>query len=175
MSILLLICAVSAVISVIIFFQTPTLQKNYQMVTMSSASMEPAIMQGSFVLVDPNVNPADLNANYPDSDIILFHNPDDPSQLIVHRIVAEVEINGATCFYTKADANGVKYPAVPNSSDYDRWGAISPDFVVGKVVVDGASSQMVPLTLSFWALVFISVATGLSSLGLYILTKVRKK
>lgn len=175
MSILLLICVVSAASAAVIFFQTPSIKKNYQMVTMSSASMEPAIMQGSFILVDPNINPADLNASYPNSDIIMFHNPDNPSQLIVHRIVAKVEINGTTCFYTKADANGAKYPAVPNPSDYDRWGAVSPDLIVGKVVTGSASSQMVPLTLSFWALVILSAATGLTSLGLYILMKVRKK
>jgi signal peptidase I len=175
MSILLLICVVCAASAVIIFFQTPSIQKQYQMATMASASMEPAIMQGSFILVDPNINPADLNADYPNSDIIMFHNPDNPDQLIVHRILAMVEVNGTTCFYTKADASGAKYPAVPNASDYDRWGAVSPDLIVGKVVTDSANSQMVPLTLGFWALVFISVATGLSSLGLYILMKVRKK
>jgi signal peptidase I len=174
-TILLLVCAVSAVLAVVIYFQTPSIQKHYQMVTFSSASMEPTIMKGSFVLVDTNVNPADLNANYPDSDIIMFHNPDNPDQLIVHRIVAKVEINATSCFYTKADANGAKYPAVPNSSDYDHWGAVSPELIIGKVVTDDASSQMVPMTLSFWALILLSAATGLSSLGLYVFIKVRKK
>ena len=94
--------------------------------------MEPTIMQGSFILVDPNINPADLNASYPDSDIIMFHNPDNPNQLIVHRIVATVETNGTACFYTKADATGSKYPAVPNPSDYDRWGTVFPDLKSAK-------------------------------------------
>jgi len=132
-------------------------------------------MQGSYVLVDPNINPADLNANYPDSDIIMFHNPDNPNQLIVHRIVAKVEVNGTTCFYTKADADGTKYPAVPNPSEYDRWEAVSSDLIVGKVVTDNTNSQMVPLTMGFWALVFISIATGLLSLGLYLFARLRKK
>jgi signal peptidase I len=174
-TILLLVCAVSAVLAVIVYFQTPSIQKNYQMVRISSAIMEPAIMKDSLVMVDPNVNPADFKTNYPDSDIIMFHNPDNPDQLIVHRIVAKTEINGTTCFYTKADASDTKYPAVPNSSEYDRWGAVSPDLIVGKVVTDSANSQMVSLSLGFWALVFISVTTGLLSLGLYLFARFRKK
>jgi signal peptidase I len=172
---LLVISLVSAVGAVILYFQTPSIQKHYQMVTFSSASMEPTIKEGSLVLVDANINPADLNANYPDSDIIMFHNPDDPGQLIVHRIVAKTDINGTTCFYTKADANGAKYPAVPSPSEYDNWGAVSPDLIVGKVVTDSANSQMVSLTLGFWTLVFISIAMGLASLGLYALARIRKK
>lgn len=39
-------------------------------------------MQGSFILVDPNINPADLNASYPDSGIIMFHNPDTLASLL---------------------------------------------------------------------------------------------
>jgi signal peptidase I len=145
------------------------------MVQISSTIMEPAIMKGSLVMVDPNVNPAEFKTNYPDSDIIMFHNPDNPSQLIVHRIVATEEINGTTCFYTKGDASGTKYPAVPNSSEYDFWGAVPPSLIVGKVVTDAASSQMVPLTLSFWALVLTSIATGLTSLGLYAYARIKKK
>jgi signal peptidase I len=175
-TILLLVCVVSAVGAVAVYFLTPSVQKQYQMVQISSPIMEPAIMQGSFVMVDPSVNPADFKTNYPDSDIIMFHNPDNPNQLIVHRIVATEEINGTTCFYTKGDAASVtKYPAVPSSSDYDRWGAVSPDFIVGKVVAEAADSQTVPLTLTFRALIAVSIAAGLSSLGLYVYLKVKKK
>jgi signal peptidase I len=172
---LLVISLVSAVGAVILYFQTPSIQKQYQMVRISSTIMEPAIMKDSLVMVDPNVNPVDFKTNYPDSDIIMFHNPDNPNQLILHRIVATEEINGTTCFYTKGDASGTKYPAVPTSSEYDRWGAVSPDLIVGKVVTDAASSQMIPLTQSFWALVFTSIATGLTSLGLYAFARIRKK
>jgi signal peptidase I len=174
--ILLVISLMSAVGAVVLYFQTPSVQRHYQMISFSSASMEPTIMKGSVVLVDPNINPADLSANYPNSDIIVFHNPGNPSQLIVHRIVANVEINGTTCFYTKADAVGIsKYPAMPSTTDYDPWGAVPPNLIVGKVVFDSANSQMVPLTMGFWALVLISIATGVSSLGLYVLNRLRKK
>jgi signal peptidase I len=173
--ILLAVSLISAVGAVILYFQTPSIQKHYQMVTFSSSSMEPTIKEGSLVLVDPNINPADLNANYPNSDIIMFHNPNNHDQLIVHRIVAKTEINGTTCFYTKADANGAKYPAVPSPSEYDSWGAVPLDLIVGKVVTDSANSQMVPMTVGFWAFVFISITTGLLSLGLYLFARFRKK
>ncbi len=174
--VLLVIFLISAVGAVVLYFQTPSIQRHYQMVTLSSASMEPTIMKGSLVLVDPNINPANLSADYPNSDIIMFHNPDNPNQLIVHRIVAKAEINGTTCFYTKADAIGsAKYPAVPPTSDYDFWGAVPPNLIVGKVILNSANPEMVPLTLGFWMLLLISIASGLSSLGLYLFIRLKRK
>jgi signal peptidase I len=173
--VLLVVCLLSAVGAVVIYFQTPSIQRHYQMVTFSSASMEPTIMKGSIVLVDPNINPANLSADYPNSDIIMFHNPDNPNQLIVHRIVAKVNVNGTTCFYTKADGIGAKYPAVPSTSEYDNWGPVPPNLIVGRVVLNSANSGMVPLTLGFWILLLISIAAGLSSLGLYVYIRLKKK
>ena len=40
------------------------------------------------IIVIQKVNPADLNSNYPNSDIIVYENPTDPTSTpIVHRIV----------------------------------------------------------------------------------------
>ena len=64
---------------------------------------------GDLLLVLP-VNPKDLNTNYPDSDIIVFHDPLNPSQLIVHRIIGTTEVNGTIYFSTKGDGNGNKWP-----------------------------------------------------------------
>ena len=97
------------------------------------------------LLIVQGMNPANLSAAYPNSDIIVFHKPGDPSELIVHRIVGETEINGKIYFYTKGDGNvGVdgnadKWPATPKAltSEYgvDPWGPVSQDLVVGKVVM----------------------------------------
>jgi signal peptidase I len=93
---------------------------------------------GDLIIVQ-GINPADLNANYPNSDIIVFHKPEDPSELIVHRIVAEEERNGTLYFYTKGDGNSrVKWPEIPPPEDYDPWNnrqGVSEDLVVGKVVM----------------------------------------
>ena len=103
----------------------------------------PTLQIGDLIIIQ-GVNPADLNANYPNSDIIVFHRPDNPSELVVHRIVNETTIDGKLYFFTKGDGNPpVKYPAYqPNM--YDGWssnnssipqGAVSQDLVVGKVVM----------------------------------------
>jgi signal peptidase I len=93
---------------------------------------------GDLIIVQ-GVNPADLSADYPNSDIIVFHKPSDPEELIVHRIVAKEERDGALYFYTKGDGNGVnKWPSTPTSSEYDPWNGgqgVPEDLVVGKVVM----------------------------------------
>jgi hypothetical protein len=101
---------------------------------------------GDLIIVQ-GVNPADLSAYYPNSDIIVFHKPSDPEELIVHRIVAKEVINGTIYFQTKGDGNSnTKWPNIPNSSEYDPWEekipgeengirGVSENHVVGKVVM----------------------------------------
>jgi signal peptidase I len=93
---------------------------------------------GDLIIVQ-GVNPADLNADYPNSDIIVFHKPGDPEELIVHRIVAKEERDGVLYVYTKGDGNGAnKWPSTPTSSDYDPWNdrqGVPENLVVGKVVM----------------------------------------
>jgi hypothetical protein len=101
---------------------------------------------GDLIIVQ-GVNPADLNADYPNSDIIVFHKPGDPEELIVHRIVAKEVINGTIYFRTKGDGNSnTKWPNIPTPSEYDPWvesipgeenaiPGVSENNVVGKVVM----------------------------------------
>jgi signal peptidase I len=95
---------------------------------------------GDLIIVQ-GVNPQDLNTNYPNSDIIVFHEPDNPNELIVHRIVAVDDVNGTLYFRTKGDGNSpVKWPNTPSPSEYDPWETngvpgVSQDLVVGKVVM----------------------------------------
>jgi signal peptidase I len=95
---------------------------------------------GDLIIVQ-GVNPADLNADYPNSDIIVFHKPGDPEELIVHRIVAVDEINGTLYFRTKGDGNSrIRWPDTPTSEYFDPWetdgvDGIREDLVVGKVVM----------------------------------------
>jgi signal peptidase I len=89
---------------------------------------------GDLIIVQ-GVNPADLNANYPNSDIIVFHKPTDPSELIVHRIAAKEVLDGKTYFYTKGDGNSFnKWPNAIQPAEYDNW-KVSEDMVVGKVIM----------------------------------------
>jgi hypothetical protein len=93
---------------------------------------------GDILIVMP-VAAKDLNANYPDSDIIVFHNPLDPDELIVHRIINKTQVDGVLYFSTKGDGNGNKWPETPRAA-LDRWDHSTPpgvpqDLVVGKVVM----------------------------------------
>jgi len=96
--------------------------------------------KGDLIIVQ-GINPQELNINYPDSDIIVFHEPNDPDDLIVHRIVAVDEINGTLYFRTKGDGNSrIKWPDAPSPSEYDPWETdgvpgIREDLVVGKVIM----------------------------------------
>jgi hypothetical protein len=98
---------------------------------------------GDLIIIQ-GVNPADLNANYPNSDIIVYHDPRYPinsNQLIVHRIVAKNEINGTLYFQTKGDGNGPDSEKWPNPVDpayYDSWNlpnGVPQGSIVGKVVM----------------------------------------
>ncbi len=92
------------------------------------------IQVGDILIIQP-INPADLNANYPNSDIIVYNTYS--MGPIVHRIVAKEEINGTWYFYTKGDNNGIKWPVTPSPSEYDAWSPspIPQDMVVGKVIM----------------------------------------
>jgi signal peptidase I len=97
------------------------------------------------IIIVQGVNPKDLNANYPNSDIIVYRDPSDMSTLIVHRIVSKQEINGTWYFQTKGDGNGQQWPAIPSPDEYDGhtiWynaqysnTGIPQNYVIGKVIM----------------------------------------
>jgi len=90
---------------------------------------------GDLIIVQ-GVNPEDLNPDYPNSDIIVFHRPNNPDELIVHRIAAEKVVDGKLHFNTKGDGNPInKWPNPISLTEYDPWGLVSADQVVGKVVM----------------------------------------
>jgi signal peptidase I len=92
---------------------------------------------GDLIIVQ-GVDPADLNADYPDSDIIVFQDPTDPTDLIVHRIISKQEIDGTLYFETKGDGNGNNWPSTPKYG-MDEWSGypngVPESLVVGKVVM----------------------------------------
>ena len=91
--------------------------------------------KGDIIIIQA-VNPADLNANYPNSDIIVYRNPNGVTP-IVHRIVEKQEIDGILYFKTKGDGNGpVTYPAIPNYYDNipDTKG-VPQNLIEGKVIL----------------------------------------
>jgi signal peptidase I len=99
------------------------------------------------LIVIQGVNTSTLNTNYPNSDIIVFQKPNDPTTLIVHRIVSTIAVDGKLYFYTKGDGNNAPdvWPNPVQNTDY--WypdpsnptsthdGAVSQDYVYGKVIM----------------------------------------
>jgi len=94
---------------------------------------------GDLIIIQ-GVNPANLNCDYPNSDIIVYYdprNPYDPDDMIVHRIVSkEVGENGTISFITKGDGNSEKkWPETPDETDERYWGPVAQNLVVGKVIM----------------------------------------
>ncbi len=88
------------------------------------------------IIIIQKVDPATLNANYPNSDIIVYKNPNGRTP-IVHRIVEKQEINGTLYFKTKGDGNGpIVWPNIPNNYDNipDSKG-VPQNLIEGKVIL----------------------------------------
>jgi signal peptidase I len=153
--------------------------ENVQVLAVASGSMEPTIMKGNYVLVDKQVNPRELSADYPNSDIIAFHEPSNIEDIIVHRIVAEEERAGTLYFRTKGDANGInKYPDIPTPADYDPWQTngvpgVSEDLVVGKVVNNNYPFML--FTIGFWLMVIISIVLGITLVAFSVSIALKKR
>ncbi len=115
-----------AILAVLVFwygltvvFKTPN-----PILAVASESMEPILYKGDLILIE-GINPADIYAATkeanPPGDIIIFHRPYGPDELIVHRAVQKEYVNGTYSFKTWGDNNAVR----------DGW-TVDESQVVGK-------------------------------------------
>jgi len=130
------------------------------------------------IIIIQTVNPADLNANYPNSDIIVYKNPNGVTP-IVHRIVEKQEINGTWYFKTKGDGNGpILWPNTPNSYDNipDTKG-VPQNLVEGKVILRIPWFGWVTLFMkgNFWALPLVIALILMLVVVEFILPAVKQK
>ena len=92
------------------------------------------------IIVVQGVNTKDLNTNYPNSDIIVFHSPI-TGELIVHRIISSETVNGVTYYETKGDGNGNPWPQPTvlgqgtDPWDYNNPPGVPQNLIVGKVIM----------------------------------------
>ena len=181
--ILLVISLASAIAAVLFYLQTPPLSSILKVttgsmcVTYNSACPgrlspdEPTLHVGDFIVFEA-VDHRDLSVDYPNSDIIVFHEPSDPDDLIVHRIVAVNEVGGYLYFRTKGDGNShIKWPDIPSPSEYDPWttegvDGVREDLIVGKVVNYNLPLEL--LITSFWTLLGLSIATGIAAIIVFV-------
>lgn len=93
----------------------------------ASGSMTPTLRKGDLILVQGVQNACRIQAALKDApepgDIIVFHQPGNPSELIVHRAVEKEKQGGTWYFTTWGDANSIPDPRPVSEHD-----------VVGKVV-----------------------------------------
>jgi signal peptidase I len=117
------------------------------------------------IIIIQGVDPKTLNANYPNSDIIVFTSPMNPPELIVHRIIGKTEVNGTLYFSTKGDGNGNKWPETPKYSldpwDYNNPPGVPQNLIMGKVIMR--------IPWIGWIAIFMQNATKNSSLVLPII------
>jgi hypothetical protein len=96
---------------------------------------------GDILFIQGLKNPDDYNANYPNSDIIVYKD-EAQNRLIVHRIMGKHVVDGVTYYYTKGDGNTqITWPDVPPSGSGTAYYDNIPDskgvpanLVVGRVV-----------------------------------------
>lgn len=135
------------VVSVFAFWigLTAALKTEYPMLAVASGSMEPALYKGDLIMVQGVSNASDIKVGLKNSaepgDIIVFHSPRNPSELIVHRAVDKEFRDGIWYFQTWGDAN----------SSPDSWGPgdcdLAENYVVGKVVGHVSNIGYIPLFL----------------------------
>lgn len=88
---------------------------NYKLLTIQSGSMEPAIKQGSIVIVKPA-------KEYQQGEMITFIDIDNPKYSLTHRIFEVRNDNGRITYVTKGDAN-----------ETPDFGEVLPPQIFGKV------------------------------------------
>ncbi|MGC9345540.1 MAG: signal peptidase I [Candidatus Bathyarchaeales archaeon] len=92
-----------------------------------SHPFSPTLHIGDLIIVQ-GIAPEEINAaSYPDGDIIVFHQPHDGGELIVHRAIAKEKGDDDTWYFqTQGDGNPGPDSPIPN---------IRGDQVIGKVIL----------------------------------------
>jgi len=99
------------------------LRTDSPLLAVASGSMIPTLNVGDLIVVQGGFNVSNINAAYGTGDIIVFHKPYDPDELIVHRAVEMHTSVNTTYLKTKGD----------NNNGVDPW-EITDNDLVGKVV-----------------------------------------
>jgi signal peptidase I len=106
-----------------------------------SHTFAPTLHVGDIIIIQ-GVKAEDIKTDYPNSDIIVYLNPTNPTATpIVHRVVAKYQINGTWYFQTKGDGNGTPYPTAVSTGEYDSnsiWHTgqgVPENLILGKVVM----------------------------------------
>ena len=119
------------------------LRTDYPLLAVASGSMIPTLNVGDLIIVQGGLNVDDIVAQYETGDIIVFHKPSNPDELIVHRAVEKYGSGDTAFLKTKGD----------NNTPLDTWNVYDSD-LVGKVVWSIPYLGQIPL--------FVRTPTGMS-------------
>ena len=123
---ILLIVLGVILIGLSLFFVTQQSLKGDMTLVLASQSMEPTLHKGDVIRIDRNIDVKEIYCATKDAkpagDIIIFHRPYGPDELIVHRAVEKDYVDGTYTFRTWGDNNLVR----------DGWTVEECD-VVGKL------------------------------------------
>ncbi len=122
------------------------LKTDYPLLAVTSVNMVPTLQFGDLIMVQGVSNACDIVVDRDDAvplgDIIIFHNPTDSSELIVHRAIDKEFRGGMWYFQTKGD-----YITGPDIWDYHYKCDLAEEYVVGKVVGHVSHVGYIPLFL----------------------------
>jgi signal peptidase len=112
-----LVFAVIIIIALLLIVSAFPIPGNFQIKTVQSGSMEPAIQTGGLVVVKPT-------ENYQEGDVVTFFG-EDSYETVTHRITSVQLVEGEPRYVTKGDAN--------ENEDREK---ISREQIIGKVILD---------------------------------------
>lgn len=126
----------------------------HPLLAVASESMEPTLYKGDLILIQGVHNACKINAaSYPDGDIIVFHKPGNPDELIVHRAVKKnIGPDGSCSFQTQGDRSYIKSGRIIP----DPWGPVKESDIVGKYT--GAKAPLLGHIALFFEPLHVKVA-----------------
>jgi signal peptidase len=133
------------------------------LLAVASGSMEPVLYRGDLILVQGVQNACKIHAATKDApqpgDIIIFHNPFNPGDLIVHRAVMKINGTDGSCsFRTEGDNNkGAMDPWVVKESDIvgEYTGAKMP--LLGHIALFFEPIQVKVAFIMLWIILLIII------------------
>ena len=111
----------------------------YEILMVTGESMRPTLNKGDLVIVETGYRVGQVYATYWTGDIICFHKPHDPDELITHRAVETRRESNFSFLITKGD----------NNNGVDSW-HISDNELVGKVVALNSPFAWIYVTSLMW-------------------------
>lgn len=118
------------VVGVLVFRQALIwgLRTEYPLQTPISGSMRPTLYEGDLLIVQGGFTADQIYAHLNDGDIIVFRDPRNMNDFIVHRAIEKYQQDGVWYFITKGD----------NNPSQDYWlfprGGVPVSYLIGKVI-----------------------------------------